>query len=791
MTPAIQILGLRDYTDKKGLKKKATRFFNKNWRAENVPELIKNIDKYVAQIPEEERYNLYFTSAECIEADKPRLLEKQHIITYDIDHIDVERYESYIEPILDELVLNYEETLIIMTGHGLHFHVNMKNPITNDDFFQENRKYYNEICRLINVRLQSEGLPGEADPAMFSPARLARLPNTTNRKPNMPDCKAFVINATSKQIDYGLKEESEIQEIPREAYTADTILKNFRTPDTQAVLDGCAFIKWCGENQGKVKQEQWHILGSIVPRLHGIRKVDQLRKGRELFHKYSNKYPGYDPEETDIMIDRCMAPKTGPTSCENVNKCFDCTKCLNYGLVKHPIFIKGPEFMETQDSGFRNQPKNKATVGTVNQSDLAMFFSQQQPFLTEPRSTLVHTWEDNFWQEKEFLELKGFTQEHVNPPPAERDRTEFVKFIQASNHKKQTFFEDSIKGFINFKNGILNIQTGKLIPHSDSFGFTSILPYSYDPNAACPRFKKFLAEVMEDKEDLQTIILEFMGYGLVQEDPSFGEKALFLSGEGQNGKSVLMDVIERLAGEDNCSNVLMQQFENEQTRYLIRNKLFNISSESSSGSLHNSAYFKTIVTGEKLVVKKVFAPPFTIKPMAKLILSCNSLPTSKDQTKGLIRRLLIVPFKVSFEGKNKIPGPVLRASLYEELPGIFNLAVKAYKEMKKRGEFTFSDSSQEEIEDFKKMNNPLYEWVSESLEKTDPKSFMPTHELYIAYIQDIEKFNKFSAQISETSFRRSINRILAAKEYKGDRRTLKDKKLRGFLGIKFIEDRNI
>ena len=64
----IQILGLREYINKKtGKPAKAERFFEKLWRVKSVAELFRNIEKYVAPIPEEERWNIYFTVAHCFE----------------------------------------------------------------------------------------------------------------------------------------------------------------------------------------------------------------------------------------------------------------------------------------------------------------------------------------------------------------------------------------------------------------------------------------------------------------------------------------------------------------------------------------------------------------------------------------------------------------------------------------------------------------------------------------------------------------------------------------------------
>ena len=85
---AIQILGLRDYEVHGKIKKKED-FFYKKWRAESVPDLFNRLDEYMKKIPQEERVNLYYTAASCVE-DRGRRLERQEVIPFDVDDIDIQ-----------------------------------------------------------------------------------------------------------------------------------------------------------------------------------------------------------------------------------------------------------------------------------------------------------------------------------------------------------------------------------------------------------------------------------------------------------------------------------------------------------------------------------------------------------------------------------------------------------------------------------------------------------------------------------------------------------------------------
>ena len=85
---ALQILGLRDYADPKT--KKTTKkevFFSRGYRAPDLESILADPAAVVNSIPEDDRFNLYFTVADCFE-ESGRKLKEQHYIPFDIDKLD-------------------------------------------------------------------------------------------------------------------------------------------------------------------------------------------------------------------------------------------------------------------------------------------------------------------------------------------------------------------------------------------------------------------------------------------------------------------------------------------------------------------------------------------------------------------------------------------------------------------------------------------------------------------------------------------------------------------------------
>lgn len=107
---------------------------------------------------------------------------------------------------------------------------------------------------------------------------------------------------------------------------------------------------------------------------------------------------------------------------------------------------------------------------------------------------------------------------------------------------------------INFQNGILDITTGEILPHSPEHKSTIQIPCKYTPNlqlAKAPYFNKFLIDITGGNADDMCTILEVIG-GIISNVPiSEFKKMIILKGKGNTGKSVLRETIIHLIGDEN------------------------------------------------------------------------------------------------------------------------------------------------------------------------------------------------------------------------------------------------
>lgn len=150
----------------------------------------------------------------------------------------------------------------------------------------------------------------------------------------------------------------------------------------------------------------------------------------------------------------------------------------------------------------------------------------------------------------------------------------------------------------------------------------------------------------ESYEQKKQALYEVIGYAI--SDTENVKKAIFLIGPSNTGKSVILRFIQRLVGEDNVSNISLDNFAHRFSIAEMSDKCLNISGEVPSGTLSGKALdvFKGLTGGDRIAIEKKGCQPYFIKINTKLLFAGNTLPlfSSVDGTDSLIERLHIILF---------------------------------------------------------------------------------------------------------------------------------------------------
>lgn len=262
---------------------------------------------------------------------------------------------------------------------------------------------------------------------------------------------------------------------------------------------------------------------------------------------------------------------------------------------------------------------------------------------------------------------------------------------------------------INLLNGILDLDTEELLPHTPMFLSPVQIPVMFDKEASCPAWEKFVSDVFP--EDAQDLAWEIPAW-LMTPDTSI-QKAILLLGEGANGKSTYLRGVESFAGSRNTANLSLQKIETDRfAAARLVGKLANICPDLPSQHLASTSIFKAVTGGDPIVAEYKYRDSFDVVPYARLVFSANHPPRSGDASHAFYRRWEVVPFDRTFEASEQRPSGELDAELSDprELSGVLNKAIEARRRLKSQG-FTESESTRRALEEFRDSTDPLSVWL--------------------------------------------------------------------------------
>ena len=235
-------------------------------------------------------------------------------------------------------------------------------------------------------------------------------------------------------------------------------------------------------------------------------------------------------------------------------------------------------------------------------------------------------------------------------------------------------------------NGTIQLTTGKLEPHDRDDMISRQSEITYDANATCPEWMKFIDNIMGHNQNLVSFLQRAIGYSLTGLTT---EQALFICyGTGANGKSTMLDILCRVMGSYGAvtpSSTLLAKkadsINNDVAR--LAGKRFVSSSETDEGRKLAEATIKSLTGGEEVTARYLHAEYFQFTPILKLFLATNHKPQIIGQDKGIWRRVKLIPFSVSIPEERQDKN--LPEKLREELPGILNWIIAGCLEWQQQG----------------------------------------------------------------------------------------------------------
>lgn len=325
-----------------------------------------------------------------------------------------------------------------------------------------------------------------------------------------------------------------------------------------------------------------------------------------------------------------------------------------------------------------------AHARTENMKDpvaVGQMIAETAPLVVFDEDWLMHT--GDHWKKtrlgsvsfKQFV--NRFAVQLMGETPKKAKFAEIIHAMETAVEMPEAF--EPVPGKIAFRNGVLDIASRKLEPHSPEFRNRHAMPFDFDPDIGdAVEWLKFLDTVWDGTPDLIEFLQLWIGYNLL--DDTSQQRFVNLVGKTRSGKGTIAHVMTRLNGSANVAALELEGMEGAFPFEGAHGKKTLIMSETRIDRADVSTIVNRLlqITGEDIVeVKRKYKPPLPTEKLPGRI-TVLSNETMKLREPVIMSRMIVLPMPKSFLGKED---PKLKEKLDAELPAILNWALEGARKM--------------------------------------------------------------------------------------------------------------
>jgi len=215
---------------------------------------------------------------------------------------------------------------------------------------------------------------------------------------------------------------------------------------------------------------------------------------------------------------------------------------------------------------------------------------------------------------------------------------------------------DSRSHLIGFVNGVFDLKMhifrdgmpDDYIFHSTKINYMPFNKELVEYEEINDFFKKLFVN-----ENVRNYVLDIMTFII---DGSIAQERFYIfTGQGSNGKSRLLDLIQKTVGDYYCilpialltqkraaSNSAQSELER------TKGRRFAVMQEPSEQDKINIGFMKELSGNDRILTRGLYKEPYEFKPQFKMILTCNELPEVPSDDGGTWRRIRVIEFKSRF-----------------------------------------------------------------------------------------------------------------------------------------------
>jgi putative DNA primase/helicase len=282
------------------------------------------------------------------------------------------------------------------------------------------------------------------------------------------------------------------------------------------------------------------------------------------------------------------------------------------------------------------------------------------------------------------------------------------------------------------RNGLLDIETRTLIPHTPQFFNTTSVPFAYDPDAPEPtRWLEFLDELWPTDDAAIDALQEWFGY--VISGRTDLHKILLMVGPTRGGKGAIARILGALVGTRNVAGPTLSSLSTDFGLSPLIGKSLAVVADMRASRDTNIIIERLLsISGEDtLTINRKYRDQWTGKLGVRFHIISNELPQLGDASAAIIGRFVTLLTSRSWLGKEDRQ---LESTLMGELAGILNWSLDGLERLVVTNNncFTYVAAAAEAIDVMRDLASPVAAFVRDECE-IGLRESVEVDALYAAY----------------------------------------------------------
>lgn len=317
----------------------------------------------------------------------------------------------------------------------------------------------------------------------------------------------------------------------------------------------------------------------------------------------------------------------------------------------------------------------------------------------------------------------------------------------------------NVGSYVAFNNCLFNCDTFEIEPFRSSVVLLQKLQFDYPVNALEPNMvDDIIHKLLCKNEDDVNTFYEYIGY-ILHRDMKL-EKALTFNGDGNNGKSSILDLIT-YTFKGCCTALPFKKLFAKNGLQVIASNMFVYAHEMTSDYIKDATIFKEVLSNNPTIVEDKYVKQHEISDYNCKFIYCNNGMTKMDTSciKAVNRRLLPIQFEYDLSSEKRDLDFYRKWLTKENAERLLFLAIEGLKRLTERGGFNVSERSKKATEKYVTDLDTVRQWLNDFDDTVFYHTVDETYNKYKWYVSE----NTNSKKVSKEKFKDHISDICKVK----------------------------